>query len=145
VKQPRPAGLDCQAVLCNPFSLTTLPSVGAMMLRGLVLAAALMSALADIPVHCVHRDILGTWELMMGESDGDSSATCGHVTPDRIMTMVKHNVGPTNPRFTVKRTLTVEFKNPNVVVGPEGRQGVWTTVYDEGFDIELDGWNVSWQ
>jgi C1A family cysteine protease len=79
---------------------------------------------------------------MLSESDSDSSATCGHVTPDRIMTMVKHNISPANPGFSVKRTLSIELKNPNVVVGPEGRQGWWTAIYDEGFDINLDGWNV---
>jgi len=53
--------------------------------------AALLAAVAvaDLPVHCVHREILGKWELMLGEADGDSSLTCGHTVPDRIMTMVR--------------------------------------------------------
>ncbi len=59
------------------------------------------------------------------------------------MTMVKHNVGPNTPSFAVQRTLGVEFKNPNIVIGPDGRQGTWTTVNDEGFDVTIDGWNVS--
>ena len=106
-------------------------------------ACALAAVCADIPVHCVHRDSIGRWELMLGESDGDSSTTCGHVTPDRIMTMVNHNVHPSNPGFVVKRTLAVEFQNPNIVAGPDGRMGEWTAVYDEGFIIQLDGWDVS--
>lgn len=110
----------------------------------LSLAALLGFAAADLPIHCTHRDILGSWELMLSESDGDSSSTCGHATPDRIMTMVKHNISPSNPGFNVKRTLSIELKNPNIVVGPEGREGWWTAIYDEGFDIHLDDWNVSW-
>lgn len=125
---------------------------------------------------------MGKWEFMLGDSNGDASATCGHVTPgvfvvlgiavvrpgafgrakwslddlvffrsphslfctaDRIMTMVTNNIGPHNPGFPVARTLTVELANPNVVRGPDGRVGTWTTVYDEGIDVTLDGWNVS--
>lgn len=114
-----------------------------MVLRAAAAAALLAAAtLADLPIHCTHTDILGEWELMLGESDSDSSTTCGHVTPDRIMTMVKNDVSPANPRFAVKRTLLVELQNPNKVIGPDGTSiGTWTMIYDEAFDITLDGWN----
>jgi len=67
--------------------------------------------------------ILGKWELRLGENDGDASATCGHGAPDRIMTMVNADVSPVNPRFAVKRTLSLELENPNIVRGPDGRTG----------------------
>lgn len=111
------------------------------MLRAAAAAVFLSLGVADLPVHCVHRDVVGKWEFMLGDSNGDASATCGHVTPDRIMTMVTNNIGPHNPGFPVARTLTVELANPNVVRGPDGRVGTWTTVYDEGIDVTLDGWN----
>lgn len=109
-------------------------------MRGFLLAAAAALVAADLPVHCVHRDILGKWEFRLGSADGDNSATCGHGVPDRVMTMVHRNVSPSSPRFAVKRTLEVELLNPNVAVGPGGRRGTWTAIYDEGIEVDMDGW-----
>lgn len=95
-------------------------------------------------MHALRRatQILGEWEFRLGESDGDSTATCGHGAPDRVMTAVHAGVSPAHPNFDIKRTLTLELKNPDVVVGPDGRHGRWTTIYDEAIEVELDGWNV---
>jgi hypothetical protein len=56
--------------------------------------------------------------------------------------IVALQVSPASPRFSVARTLKVELKNPNIVIGPDGHQGTWTTVYDEAFEISLDNWRV---
>jgi len=56
------------------------------------------------------------------------------------MTSVAGRVSPSSPGFPVKRSLAVELVNPNIVIGPEGRTGTWTTVYDEGIEVRLDGW-----
>lgn len=55
-----------------------------------LLAAA--GSKADLPVHCVHRQIIGKWSLLLGENDGDSSATCNHAVPDKIMVSVEKGV-----------------------------------------------------
>lgn len=51
-------------------------------------------------------------------------------------------IGPQNPSFDVKRKLEIELKNPNIVIGPTGSIGTWTTIYDEGFEVSLDDWKV---
>ena len=112
--------LACAA--SNPFG-----ALAGMFAAARVAAALLLCgvALADLPVHCVHRDvsfqlcrlptciftqarcftaqILGKWTFHLGDNDGDASATCGHHVPDRILTMVKHYSGPSNPPFKVGR------------------------------------------
>ena len=49
-------------------------------------------------------------------------------------------VRPSNPNFKVSRVLQVELQNPNILVGPDGRVGTWTTIYDEAFELNIDGW-----
>ena len=141
-------------------------------LRLVALAAATLAAApcarADLPVHCVHRDIVGVWEVARSGDGDDASEHCGHVFPDRVMTMPAADVRFASPGFTAdpSRSFHVQLCNPNTVrllpakldaaaaaaAAADGDCGgavaepgaaAWTTVYDEGFDIDIDGHNVS--
>jgi len=101
-----------------------------------VAACVLMAARADLPVHCLHGETLGVWTLNMGSDDQDARVTCGYEMPDDN---VQHFTSYTYSLQT-KSTLEVELTEPNVatVVGT-GIKGTWTMVYDEGFEVKING------
>ena len=92
-------------------------------------------ALADIPVHCLHRQTLGTWVFRLGSNDHDDTLTCGHKLPDAVMTMVDNRVRFDNPNFKVTKDYEVVLSEPNVATDAKGNKGTWTMVYDEGFEV----------
>ena len=49
---------------------------------GPMLLPFVWSALADLPVHCVHPQIVGNWTFRVGKSSASRPA-CGHSAPDR--------------------------------------------------------------
>ena len=96
-------------------------------------------ALADIPVHCLHRQTLGTWTFRLGSNDHDDTLTCGHKLPDAVMTMVDNRVRFDNPNFKVSKDYEVTLTEPNVATDAKGNKGTWTMVYDEGFEVRIAG------
>eukprot|EP00591_Stephanopyxis_turris_P011325 CAMPEP_0195529968 /NCGR_PEP_ID=MMETSP0794_2-20130614/32658_1 /TAXON_ID=515487 /ORGANISM="Stephanopyxis turris, Strain CCMP 815" /LENGTH=69 /DNA_ID=CAMNT_0040661357 /DNA_START=44 /DNA_END=250 /DNA_ORIENTATION=+ len=52
-----------------------------------VLASFFCPANCDLPIHCLHREVVGTWELHVGASSTEKDRSCGHEQPDDIMTM----------------------------------------------------------
>ena len=41
-------------------------------------------ARADIPVHCLEHQVVGTWTFHLGAETGDRWESCGHATPDVV-------------------------------------------------------------
>jgi cathepsin C len=115
-------------------------SVGA---AALAAAASVMcrapGALADIPVHCLHRQTVGTWTFKMSDDTSDDTLTCGHKLPDEVMTMVDNKVRFDSPHFDVSSTMRVTLESPNVATDEQGNKGTWTMVYDEGFEVRIAG------
>lgn len=123
---------------------------------------------ADLPVHCLHWQVrparaprgtrntslssraplaarpqaVGEWELKMGPNTHDSSLTCGHEMPDRVMTMPDSNNGFDNPGFQPVRTQRVVLSDPDQVADEGGNKGFWTFIYDEGMEIRVAGKEV---
>ncbi len=111
----------------------------------LVLALCLLNfsniVRADIPVHCLHHQVVGEWVF---EKDQPQSYDmkprhhlCGHALPDNPETS---NI---EMRSFVKNTeITVNLFSDNVAKEESStiaEEGKWTMVYDEGFDIQLNG------
>ena len=105
----------------------------------LFLLSAPMYVNADIPVHCLHRQAIGTWIFRMGSNDHDDTLTCGHKLPDSVMTMVDNRVRFKNPNFKVSHDYKITLSEPNIATDSNGAKGTWTMVYDEGFEVRING------
>lgn len=93
---------------------------------------------ADLPVHCLKKEVEGKWNLVMSPPSKTRSP-CGHRHPDvedhqpEWSMLISLGGGKAGP---VKQ---VELKSPNVAVTKDDKQGTWTMVYDEGFEMNVDG------
>jgi hypothetical protein len=84
--------------------------------------------------------VAGKWEFALSLNDGDSSSRCGYPTPDNN---ADHFRNKERYKFDVARRITLELREPNLVVDEDGNLGNWTMVYDEGFQVQLAGFTVS--
>ena len=98
----------------------------------LFLLSAPMYVNADIPVHCLHRQAIGTWIFRMGSNDHDDTLTCGHKLPDSVMTMVDNRVRFKNPNFKVSHDYKITLSEPNVATDSKGPKepGRWFMTKD---------------
>ena len=94
---------------------------------------------ADIPVHCLHRQVVGKWIFRMGSNDHDDTLTCGHKLPDSVMTMVDNRIRFKNPNFKVSHDYKITLSEPNIATDAKGNKGTWTMIYDEGFEVRVNG------
>ncbi|XP_047104926.1 dipeptidyl peptidase 1-like [Schistocerca piceifrons] len=86
----------------------------------LVVAALLLaSATADTPANCLYSDVQGSWTFHEGERNLDNSATCDSFEP--------------------VQTVTVELSYPNVATDQYGNVGTWTLIYNQGFEVTVNG------
>eukprot|EP00747_Dinoflagellata_sp_TGD_P181880 gnl/TRDRNA2_/TRDRNA2_35879_c0_seq1.p1 gnl/TRDRNA2_/TRDRNA2_35879_c0~~gnl/TRDRNA2_/TRDRNA2_35879_c0_seq1.p1 ORF type:complete len:628 (+),score=65.80 gnl/TRDRNA2_/TRDRNA2_35879_c0_seq1:56-1939(+) len=92
-------------------------------------------ATADLPVHCMRHQIVGEWEFTLSDLSDDRKS-CGHRRPDdehaqpELSLVASH--GPTTQ-------IRITLSSPNAVTTPSGERGSWTMMYDEGFDVVIDG------
>jgi len=104
--------------------------------RTLLLALLVQEAAADLPVHCVRHQVVGDWVFKLGNL-GDKRSACGHSHPDVNTMQPARFVVDNNHLTDMKLTLS----EPNMVstgyAGPKA--GTWTMVYDEGFEVKVDG------
>lgn len=103
-----------------------------------LVALLFVSTRADLPVHCLHSQVVGTWVLYLDNGGQDNSVTCGHSMPDRDDDHVDHEL-----RLSTNhpRQLEVDLKEPSVVTTSDGDRGHWTMIYDEGFEVVIGGYN----
>jgi len=105
-------------------------ATNAVCLIGVLLA---FQAAGDLPVHCLRHEVEGEWKFVLGPVSKTRTA-CGHLHPDIEEGQPARNVikGPTSvQQFTLH--------NPSTVSTPSGKKGTWTMVYDEGFEVNVDG------
>ena len=101
----------------------------------MVLLFATTFATTDLPVHCLHGQIVGRWKLHIGVPSSHHAPSCGMHTPGDL-------TDPTPDPATVvhaHRTYHIELSEPDLATGEDGAVGFWTMVYDEGFEIRLSG------
>lgn len=102
----------------------------------LLLLTIFSLARADLPVHCLAKDITGTWTFYFDSSAYDTQKTCGHSLPDRNTDHLK--LAFDDSTETQKLEVLLDF--PNIVKDANGKAlGTWTMVYDEGFSVEFSG------
>jgi len=98
----------------------------------LVLLLACMCS-ADLPVHCVRHQVVGDWDFTLGPLAPQRSS-CGHAKPDNPNGQPPLNFlesqGHTN-------TFRVSLRDPDVASTADGLTGMWTMIYDEGFEVAI--------
>jgi len=96
-----------------------------------VLFIVVAPAAADLPVHCLRHQLLGRWHFFLGPAQKERSS-CGHARPD---------VAERQPPLSLVQNTSlkeVELLDPNVVHSAQQR-GHWTMIYDEAFEVNVDG------
>lgn len=91
---------------------------------------------ADLPMHCIRDQVIGTWDFSIGpEKTGMDDARefdCGLASPKSEKAALKS--------FSEERKISVELKLPYTAVDTKTKQqGTWTMIYDEGMEIRLGG------
>jgi cathepsin C len=126
---------------------------------GAVLLELIWSVTADLPVHCVLRDVAGEWEFRVGpalpSAFADAKSTipaCGRHIPNTVTSMLTTDPAKEVPtdskeRFRVNLTediLQKPFRHLHVAGGDNAESaaagdikagGYWTMVFDEGFEM----------
>lgn len=83
----------------------------------------LSSAQSDTPANCHFKDIIGKWSFMFGEETRDRPFHC-------------------SSSQTFDLNYEVDLIYPNVAIDQFGNAGFWTLVYNQGFEIQLQGATV---
>lgn len=94
-------------------------------------AVVVQLATADLPVHCLRHQLLGRWQFFLVPAQKERSS-CGHARPD---------VAERQPPLSLLQNTTlreVELLDPNVAHS-EQQRGRWTMIYDEAFEVKVDG------
>eukprot|EP00771_Trimastix_marina_P004070 gnl/Trimastix_PCT/801.p1 GENE.gnl/Trimastix_PCT/801~~gnl/Trimastix_PCT/801.p1 ORF type:complete len:456 (-),score=155.62 gnl/Trimastix_PCT/801:69-1436(-) len=95
-------------------------------MKTLLLFALVAVAFADIPVHCVYSQVVGTWELVYGPGRGLYDK-CDYF-PHEHRVVLHLSYSPHGP------TCRDDY----------GNTGTWTMVYDEGIEIKFMGRRFQW-
>ena len=90
---------------------------------------------ADLPVHCLNTQVSGKWVFEMGHDNNDNTIHCGHHVPDLNSDHFTKHGFP----LAVVNKMTVSLEEPNIAIDEEGNRGTWTMVYDEGFEVFING------
>lgn len=107
----------------------------------LVICVALFASVvlvqADLPIHCLNNQVAGTWVFKL-TAESDKADSCGYHAPD---VNALHFTKQKNQQIKVARKLTYTLVQPNQVHDAAGKVvGHWTMVYDEGFEVNADGY-----
>jgi len=96
-----------------------------------VLAALVV---ADLPVHCLRSEVVGAWTFEL-EAAAEQRSSCGHKRPDAA------NSQPRLLGGEAAATKLVMLHEPadGASVATGEQNGTWTMIYDEGFEVRVDG------
>ena len=83
------------------------------------LLSSCISVNADTPANCTYEEIRGTWLFSIGEGGHDNTINCSE--------------------FKSVAELQVQLLFPDVAVDSEGNVGFWTLIYNQGFEVQING------
>lgn len=92
----------------------------------------------DLPLHCVSSDIIGLWNFDLTKYLGEfeQRVLCGHDSPSKESTSWKS----IDQDFKWEDSIEIELKKDHTV-NSGGNQGKWSMIYDEGFELVINGKN----
>jgi cathepsin C len=106
-----------------------------------VLAAVLVCDVsADLPVHCLHKQILGEWSFHRSKGGNPKSFADGCSKGAKTAYLGGGDFGLGEASYHVHDTVKVNLESPNkasAVVNGKKVTGTWTMMYDEGFEVVL--------
>merc|ERR1711959_148364 len=93
-------------------------------------------AAADLPMHCIRDQVIGTWDFSVGaETTSMENARkfdCGLAAPKSAKGALMS--------FAESRKMTVKLSLPYTAIDTVTKeQGTWTMIYDEGMEIRIGG------
>ena len=83
------------------------------------LLSSCISVNADTPANCTYEEIRGTWLFSIGEGGHDNTINCSE--------------------FKAVSELQVQLLFPDVAVDNDGNVGFWTLIYNQGFEVQING------
>lgn len=86
----------------------------------------------DLPVHCLRHQITGDWKFQLGALSSHRSS-CRHERPDI------EGDQPQDLEQPVAEVKTISLKEPNFAMSKTDTNGNFTMIYDEGFEVKVDG------
>lgn len=88
---------------------------------------------SDLPIHCLTKDLAGTWTFFLGPNNNDNTLSCSHEHPDKNTDHIFFNY---KENFQLFSSIKLELKMPNIVLNEFNESiGSWTAIYDEGIEI----------
>ena len=85
----------------------------------LLLCALIATAVADTPANCSYDEIVGTWDFHVGSAGHDNTLECLN--------------------YYVEKKVKVILSFPDVATDEQGNKGFWTLIYNQGFEVVLNG------
>lgn len=82
---------------------------------------------ADLPVHCLHEQVRGTWNLFLGENNHRRDIKCDNSFEQAF--------------FVPVAKLMVDLQDDSLAVDITGTNtnGFWSMIYDQGFEVIIGG------
>ena len=74
---------------------------------------------ADTLANCTYEDVRGTWLFSIGKGGNDNTINC-------------------SLDFQVVSKLKVQLLFPDVAVDSDGNVGLWTMIYNQGFEVQIN-------
>lgn len=89
------------------------------------------SVYGDIPVHCLRHQIVGEWEFSLGAPSSERTS-CGHQRPD---------VEEKEPKGIDKSSsvMRINLLDPSRAETAKDKNGFFTMIYDEAFEVNVEG------
>ena len=99
-----------------------MPSALRSLLLGAVLLLSLSLVASDTPANCTFDSIVGDWSFALSAPQPHANFTCASFTP------------------AASQSVTLSY--PNKAVDSQGNEGTFTLVYNQGFEVRVNGWNA---
>jgi cathepsin C len=85
----------------------------------LVFFALIVTIKSDTPANCTYEDIRGTWVFHEGSRMNDKTVNC-------------------SAKIEIKSAFKFELNFPNIATDEDGNVGVWTIIYNQGFEVTIN-------
>lgn len=96
-------------------------------------------ARADLPVHCLRHQVVGEWRFILS-SMHEERTSCGHFRPDNE-TQPNRSEVESDQLDEQEKMLVLTMQDPNIAETGRDPNGTWTMIYDEGFEVNVQGLN----
>lgn len=91
---------------------------------------------ADLPVHCLHDEIVGNWTLLLGKPS-TTRQFCGHSHPDNEKKQPNTDAWVASHSGHKSYDISLGPRSHARLHGDRPREGTWTVIYDEGWEVSF--------